>query len=278
MHTATASTAPTVRLFCLPLLLLSLVFGFSTHIYAQYTDPQLQALRPTVSEVGEATRAQYPAAWRSAHNGGEPSGSEFVRRWALALRDRGITACVNGKRGTNTLSQDVLVFPVTEGGAQDTSGRYDQIAIVDVIVGAGGSNPTLGWDDVSRFAPGRCIDPVLEPSEDPTPAPGPGPGQPAPSPVPPTPGPAPGTDLGPVMAKLNSIEARLIALESRPPEPAPTPGLDPAIAAYIDAMIGEGPGGGALNHITDIKTRLDIIRAGQEQLTAWLRSRAILRY
>lgn len=252
------------------LALLWTLLTLASPAWAQYTPDQLRALQPVALSVGEATRVAYPAAWRNAHAAGEPQGSEFVRRWALALREQGINACVNGKRGTDTLSQDVLVFPVTEGGNRDTSGRYAQIAIIDVIAGAGGPSPTLGWGDVSAVSPGKCITPVLESGEG---------GSVPPVVTPPVVTPPPPTvDLAPVLSRLDAIDARLAALEARP---APGPFDAALLSTYIDDMVGNGPGDDPAvipPHITDVKQRLDVIRVSLEQLTAWLRGRAILRY
>lgn len=274
---ALLAVAPVHRVIRLVLLALLL----ASPAWAQYAPDQLRELQPVVLSVGEEVRAAYPSAWRAAHNAGEPAGSEYVRRWALALKARGITACVNGKRGSDTLSQDVLVFPVTSGGNRDTSGQYAQIAIIDVIGGAGGSNPTLGWNDVSQFAAGKCIAPVLEAGESG--------GTSAPTPVPvPAPPPPPTVDLSPVLVKLAAIEARLAAIEARDlSQPIDFTALD-ALPAYIDDMVGAGPAGDPAlmpNHVTDIKMRLDVIRTQVEQLNGWveqlngwLRGRAVLRY
>lgn len=118
-----------------------------------------------ILEIGAQVRGTYPQAWANAHNGDPTTGTEFVRRWAIELRAHGIFAGVNGKRGGNDLSQDVLDFPVQSGGAQDTSGHYPGILIADVIAGAGGGNASLTFADVSQYAPGKFIDPWLESSE-----------------------------------------------------------------------------------------------------------------
>lgn len=187
-------------------LLASLAFG-------QYAPNEVASreFQNAVLAIGEQVKAQNPRAWQNAHNGSEPSGSEFVRRWALALRSAGYTVCVNGKRGGDTLSQDVLVFPVTSGAAQDTSGRYaGRIVIADVIAGAGGSSPSLTFSDVSQFAPGKCIDPVLEAGEGATPPPQPGTGTPPPPVVtPPTTG-----YLLPIIEALQRIEANQTRLQA----------------------------------------------------------------
>jgi hypothetical protein len=246
--------------------------------FAQYTPAEIadRGFQAQVLATGQALTRNEPTAWSNAHNAGEPQGSEFVRRWALALRDMGILACVNGKRGSDTLSQDVLTFPLTEGGATDTSGRYrGRIAIIDVIIGAGEDNASLGWIDQSVHAPGKCIDPRLEWGEVPgnSGVGGTGGGSPPP-PRTDTGGSTPAVDLAPVLAALAGISERLQALEGRQP---PTVDLH-AVNEYIDAMVGAGPGVGAPNHVTDIKERLDVIRGQLEQLNAWLRSRSVFRF
>lgn len=140
-----------------------------------YPYPLPDALIRQITDIGRFLTTAYPDDWRNAHNGSEPSGSTFVRRWALACRDAGIDVGVNGKRGTETLSQDVLTLGVQSGAAQDTSGTVPSLVIADVIAGAGGPSPSVGWNDVSAAAPGRYIDPWLEPSEQPGPAPEPPP-------------------------------------------------------------------------------------------------------
>ena len=128
-----------------------------------------------ILDIGRYLTTAYPDDWRNAHNGHEPTGSTFVRRWALACRDANIDAGVNGKRGSEVLSQDVLTLGVQSGAAVDKGGTVPSLVIADVIGGAGGPSPSIGWNDVSAAAPGRYIDPWLEPSEQPGPAPGPDP-------------------------------------------------------------------------------------------------------
>jgi hypothetical protein len=82
--------------------------------------------------------------------------------------------------------------------------------------------------------------------------------------------------LNDISQRLAIIDARLTAIESR--EPAGDFG---ALAAYIDDMVGAGPAGDPAlmpNHVTDVKTRLDVIRVQLEQLNAWLRSRSVFRF
>lgn len=198
-----------LRRFCL-LLVLCLLPTFAS---AQYRPDELNdAFRARVLDVGEQVRDAFPAAWRNAHTAGEPQGSEYVRRWALALRANGILACVNGKRGGDTLSQDVLTFPLTAGGAQDTSGRYyGRIAIIDVIASAGLPSASLAWIDQSIHAPGKCIEPFLDAGE-------PG-GPPPPTPLPPpggTPGPQPDPPpTGDMAAQLRALTAAVAGTADR---------------------------------------------------------------
>lgn len=170
-----------------------------------YALPLPDALIRQITDIGNYLVGAYPDAWRNAHNGQEPSGSEFVRRWALACRDAGIDCGVNGKRGTETPSQDVLTLGVDRAGANDTSNTFDWMLIADVIGGAGGPNPSIGWNDVSAASQGRYITPWLEPHEEPGPAPEP---EPPPGPGPdPTPTPPPHNDAAFVLLnqKLDQI-------------------------------------------------------------------------
>jgi hypothetical protein len=257
--------------------LTAIVYAFLiAHAFGQYAPSEVASrdVQARVLAIGEQVKAEHPTAWRNAHNAGEPQGSEFVRRWAIKLKAAGILACVNGKRGGDTLSQDVLDFPVTSGGAQDTSGRYPRIVIADVIAGAGGSNPSLTFGDVSEFAPGKCIEPKLEAGES-------GGGTPPPvdpGPVTPPVVTPPPTETGPILAELRALRAAVDELRARPDY---TDDLA-LVRQYLDDMIGAGPGDDPRvpNHITDIKQRedrnLEQILQRLDQLSAWLRSRRAL--
>lgn len=112
-----------------------------------------------ILDIGDVARRKYPVAWANAHRAPNPEGGAFVRLWAAELRVAGIYAGVNGKRGSDEQSQDVLTFPVRNGGNDDTSGRgFPRILIVDVIAGAGGPDPSLTFNDVSQFSPGKFLD------------------------------------------------------------------------------------------------------------------------
>jgi hypothetical protein len=175
----------------------------------------------------------------------------------------------NGKRGNpNDPSHDAIAF-------RNQSSPFG-VSIVDIIGAAGSSSASPAWIDQTQatidarttgvwVAPsGRlpaCLSGGSEPPLVVTP----------PLVVSP---PALVVDLGPVLEKLSAIEARIAALEARP-APVTELGL---FGDYVDDMVGTGPGGGEPNHVTDMKTRLDVIRMGLEQLAAWLKSRPVLRF
>ena len=197
-----------------------------------------------ILDVGEEVRRRYPQAWANAHNGDPESGSEFVRRWAMALRAIGIFAGINGKRGGQEPSQDILTFPVHQGGNRDTSGRFPAIVIADVIGGAGGPSPSLTLHDVSAPSQGRFLDPWgvdhvdipgLPPGDPPVLPPAPAP-MPGPAPVPPA-------ALDPravAEAVVTLLGPRLDALDGR-------------VEHIIHAMFGPLATPTLLEHIDDVK-------------------------
>jgi hypothetical protein len=171
----------------------------------------------------------------------------------------------NGKRGNaNDPSHDAIFYPTTQspfGGA-----------VIDIIGSAGAPNASPAWIDQTDptiaagttgvwVAPSGRLPACLSGGDAGTVV---------------TPPPAT-TDLTPVLVALARLQADVDELRGRPtPEPAP-PDLG-QLEAFITAMVGAGPGGGVANHVTDIKERLDVIRVALEQLAAWLRGRAVLRY
>jgi hypothetical protein len=176
----------------------------------------------------------------------------------------------NGKRGNpNDPSHDAIAF-------RNPSSPFG-VSIVDIIGAAGSSSASPAWIDQTQatidarttgvwVAPSGRLPACLSGGSEPPPV----------VTLPPlvVSPPALVVDLGPVLEKLSAIEARIAALEARP-APVTELGL---FGDYVDDMVGTGPGGGAENHVTDIKQRLDIIRAGLEQLAAWLKSRPVLRF
>lgn len=187
----------------------------------------------------------------------------------------------NGKRGNpNDPSHDALAFvnPASPFG----------VSVVDIIGGAGGPSPSVAWIDQTQATidarttgvwvrPSGVLPACLTGGTTPPVTP------PQPPPVTPT----PSVDLRPVLEQLaalragqETLAAAVAALAQRPlPEPDHPPDST-LLEAYVDDMVGAGPSGDGTvpNHLTDLKQRLDVIRAELEHLGAWLRGRRMLRY
>lgn len=176
----------------------------------------------------------------------------------------------NGKRGNaNDPSHDAIAYR--------TSASPFGVAIIDIIGAAGSPSASPAWLDQTDatiaanttgvwVAPSGRLPPCLTGA---APVPVPTPGTPPPVITPPQ-----QTDLSEVLSILSRIEDRITALEDRE-----TASSDMGLVnLYIDAMIGNGPGEGAPNHVNDLLQRLDAARADLASLTAWLRGRAVLRY
>ena len=181
-----------------------------------YSYEELGALKDQIIEICRQVARDNPTAWRQAHNGNfDETSTRYNDLCVQALRAAGIYAGCNGKRGGDQRSDDVLAFGLSDGrGAQDRSGRFPSMAIIDYIGGAGGPNPSVGWGDVSLAAPGRFLDPQGLPRVDgggstpqpPQPQPGP---SPQPQPTPPL-----GVDLFGVLKRLDAIERAVSELPS----------------------------------------------------------------
>lgn len=124
---------------------------------------------------------KFPREFREAHTGG-PNTELWIRLLAYELHtkvDRRFG--LNGKRGTDTLSQDAINFKGEGVGHDPTDGQ--PVTVIDVIGGAGGANPTPSWqvfnDPVQHKGPGKWIQPRPvagyhdNPVQPPPPAPGP---------------------------------------------------------------------------------------------------------
>jgi hypothetical protein len=101
--------------------------------------------KDAIERVLEDIKNEYPQAWQAAHNprrGDKRQREEYCQRVVARLRDMGIPAGMNGKRGNkDDLSEDIIALPRHDGtGAPDTSGKYPSIEIRDVIASAGPDN------------------------------------------------------------------------------------------------------------------------------------------
>lgn len=218
-----------------------------------------------------------------------PNRQDVVERVAAAcpgfiLQDHAFTDAVatvlnqedarwgrNGKRGNpNDPSHDAIAF-------RNPSSPFG-VSVVDIIGAAGSSSASPAWIDQTQATidarttgvwvrPSGVLPACLTGGSTPPP----------PGPTPPPVATTPAVDLAPVLTALAKLQADVDELKNRPqPDPAP-PDLG-MVYEYIDDMIGNGPAGGTGPHVTDLKERLDVIRVGLEQLNAWLRGRAVLRY
>jgi hypothetical protein len=214
-----------------------------------YSYEELGGLKNRILDICEQVRRDNPTAWREAHNGNfDDTSTRYNDLCVQALRADGIFAGCNGKRGGDQRSDDVLAFGLTDTrGAQDRSGRFPSMAIIDFIAGAGGPNPSLGWNDVSQAAPGRFLEPQGLPRVDGNPStpPPPPPDQPPTNGGNPVPPPQ-NVDLGPVLSELQALRVEVRALTSE-------------VATVKDGLFKEGPpeAPSVLQHIDDVKKRVD---------------------
>lgn len=96
----------------------------------------------------ERCAAENPDAWTNAHTGNAHT-EDFIRILAAELYAKDARVGLNGKRGVPTdISDDALnVLDPDDGPGHTPEG--DQCWVVDVIIGAGGPNPTPTWNAFS---------------------------------------------------------------------------------------------------------------------------------
>lgn len=172
--------------------------------------------RDIFEQVLEEQRAAHPHAWQAAHNpqrGDKRQREEYCQRVCARLREFGIPAGMNGKRGNpNDLSEDIIALPRTDrDGAPDTSGRFPSIEIRDVIASAG---PDRDGNQGGRPYFGDVTQATLDKGEggcyvEPTPQNGgvrPPIGGEQPDPPIVLPGPIPGTDYQALADRVRALE------------------------------------------------------------------------
>lgn len=92
---------------------------------------------PNYKNLVEATKNEQPRAWNHAHIEGDPERWDFVILCARKVYATDSRFGCNGKRGNpDDLSMDALNWIGT---------ATDPTDVIDIIVGAGGSNPQPGW-------------------------------------------------------------------------------------------------------------------------------------
>lgn len=142
--------------------------------------PRWESRKNDVLAIAEQVKAAHPAAWDELKVPGQESRT-YINLVSIACLEAGIQAGVNLKRGGPQQSIDVLAFP-NQTGVADSTQTYAGLELVDIVGGAEGPNPSLGWGDVTQ----KTIDAgvkggwVAGSVSQPQPGPQPGPVQPYP--------------------------------------------------------------------------------------------------
>lgn len=131
------------------------------------------------NHLADVKRAQlrYADAWSHAHMEGDPRRLEWIKLFAIDLHAVNAACYLNGKRGNPLdLSADAINILVDK---EDSAGRTPgglACVVVDVIGGAGGSNPTPAWNVYNTLieGSGAPVDPNHVPAPKPTHIPYPG--------------------------------------------------------------------------------------------------------
>ncbi len=152
--------------------------------------PEEPNVIPDYKHVVQEVANMYPEAFKNCHK--ESLGElayEFVYRVAQRLYNIDARFGLCNKRGSGVLSWDAVTF-------MDGS----DIRVLDIVIGAGGSNPSVGWSEVARDG-ALWVNPfsVTIPSI------------PVPTPTPPS----NGVDLMQLMTKLNGIENLLNSIRNK---------------------------------------------------------------
>jgi hypothetical protein len=113
----------------------------------------MAAPRHQIAIINEV-KAKYPAEWRNAHRDypqrtadAKERATRFMRLLVATLNKTDSNYGLNGKRGNGTdLSQDAISYKSQDAIARKAGGVY----IIDVINGAGGTNPQPAWTDVTQ--------------------------------------------------------------------------------------------------------------------------------
>lgn len=119
---------------------------------------------PNYFEDVKAAKTNYPDAWKHAHISGDPRTLEWIKLFAKDLHAKDPRANLNGKRGDpKNLSADAINYLCDK---EDSDGRTPDglpCVVVDVIGGAGGPNPTPGWNVFTTLVEGSGapVDPTV---------------------------------------------------------------------------------------------------------------------
>lgn len=118
---------------------------------------------PNMYGVVVETANKYAQEFREAHAGG-PRAELWIKLVAYELHKLEPRWGLNGKRGTDVLSQDAINFK-GEGIGFDPSRNDAPITVIDIIGGAGGPDPKPTWqvlndpNEATHRGPGKWIQP-----------------------------------------------------------------------------------------------------------------------
>jgi hypothetical protein len=143
---------------------------------------------PNYVETVRRLAAEYPSEWNAAHRGG-PDTEDFAKRlaWTLHQMDPRVGLC--GQYGDpSRIGDDSLVIRVPGYPQWDPTDNNRDVAVVDFIIGAGGSNPQPGWQAFPNLPHlAAWVQPKPVGASVPAPKPCPDPKAHEPKPVPPYP-------------------------------------------------------------------------------------------
>jgi hypothetical protein len=167
-------------------------------------------------EEVKAAKERYPDAWKSAHVEGDEAREDFIHLLAEDMHHVYPEVALNGKRGNpNDLSDDALNILDESGPGRTPEGQ--RCWVVDVIAGAGGTNPQPAWQKI-QDAVGSSGAHVL-----------PGPSPQPPTPIPPnepTYPPYPGDEVWDAMGVVLFADyERANKLRPDDPNTKPNPGM-----------------------------------------------------
>lgn len=103
-------------------------------------------------DIANQIATQYPRAYSKCHLVGDPEAWDYIILVGQKCKSINFNVGCNGKRGTDELSYDAVAF-------MDEALNPTDVRVIDIVAGAGGSNPQIVFQDLTSFGPGKYIDP-----------------------------------------------------------------------------------------------------------------------
>ena len=128
---------------------------------------------PNYKKDVEAAAVKYADAWSHAHVEGDPRRLEWIKLFARDLHIKDPKVNCNGKRGNpNDLSADAINILCHKDDSEGRTPDGRPCVVVDVIGGAGGTNPQPTWSVYNTLVEGSGA--PVDPNKIPAPSPSPG--------------------------------------------------------------------------------------------------------